>query len=103
MLFEAIFWPIGSILINFFIIYLGFNSGFDAILFYWWILFTLLDVTASIYCVSITKEKMILVLYALYYRIFFINVINVAKVLATLEEVLNIKMNWGKLERKGRI
>jgi cellulose synthase/poly-beta-1,6-N-acetylglucosamine synthase-like glycosyltransferase len=103
MLFEAIFWPIGSILINFFIIYLGFSSGFDAILFYWWILFTLLDVTASIYCVSITKEKMILVLYALYYRIFFINVINVAKVLATLEEVLNIKMNWGKLERKGRI
>jgi len=103
MLFEAIFWPIASIFANFFIIYISLASGFGEMLIYWWVIFTILDVSASIYCVSVTKERMQLVLYSIYYRIFFINIINVAKVLATLEEFFGIEMNWGKLERKGKI
>jgi hypothetical protein len=78
-------------------------SGFGEMLIYWWIIFTILDVSASIYCVSVTKERMYLVLYSIYYRIFFINIINIAKVLATFEEFFGIEMNWGKLERKGKI
>jgi len=103
MLFEAIFWPIASIFANFFIIYLSLASGFGEMLIYWWIIFTILDVSASIYCVSVTKERMQLVLYSIYYRIFFINIINIAKVLATFEEFFGIEMSWGKLERKGKI
>jgi cellulose synthase/poly-beta-1,6-N-acetylglucosamine synthase-like glycosyltransferase len=103
MLFEAIFWPIASIFANFFIIYMSLASGFGEMLIYWWIIFTILDVSASIYCVSVTKERMYLVLYSIYYRIFFINIINIAKVLATFEEFFGIEMNWGKLERKGKI
>ncbi len=103
MLFEAVFWPIASIFANIFIIYLGITSGQSVMLVYWWIIFTVLDVAASLYCVSVTKESMKLVLYSLYYRIFFINVVNIAKVLATFEELFGVKMNWGKLDRKGRI
>ena len=103
MLFEAVFWPIASIFANVFIIYLGISSGHSDMLVYWWIIFTVLDVAASLYCVSVTKEKMGLVWYSLYYRIFFINVVNIAKVLATVEEFFGVKMSWGKLERKGRI
>jgi len=103
MLFEAIFWPIASIFANIFIIYMSLISGFGEMLIYWWIIFTILDVSASIYCVSVTKERMQLVLYSIYYRIFFINIINIAKVLATFEEFFGIEMNWGKLERKGKI
>lgn len=103
MLFEAIFWPIASILANIFIIYVSLLSGYGEMLLYWWIIFTILDVSASIYCVSVTKERMKLVLYSIYYRIFFINIINIAKVMATLEEFFGIEMNWGKLERKGKI
>ena len=103
MLFEAIFWPIASIFANIFIIYVGITSGHSTMLIYWWIIFTVLDVAASLYCVSVTKEKISLVFYSLYYRIFFINVVNIAKVLATFEEFFGVKMSWGKLERKGRI
>ncbi len=103
MLFEAIFWPIASIFANIFIIYIALSSGFGVMLLYWWIIFTILDVSASIYCVSVTKENMKLVLYSIYYRIFFINIINIAKVLATFEEFFGIEMSWGKLERKGKI
>lgn len=103
MLFESIFWPVASILANLFIIYVSLMSGFGEMLLYWWIIFTILDVSASIYCVSVTKERMKLVLYSIYYRIFFINIINIAKVMATVEEFFGIEMNWGKLERKGKI
>jgi cellulose synthase/poly-beta-1,6-N-acetylglucosamine synthase-like glycosyltransferase len=103
MLFEAIFWPIASIFANIFIVWVGIVSGHSTMLIYWWIIFTVLDIAASLYCVSVTKEKMSLVLYALYYRLFFINVVNIAKVLATVEEFFGVQMNWGKLERKGRI
>ena len=103
MLFEAIFWPVASIFANIFIIYMSMRSGYGEMLLYWWIIFTILDISASIYCVSVTKERMKLVLYSIYYRIFFINIINVAKVLASFEEFFGIEMNWGKLERKGKI
>ncbi len=103
MLFEAIFWPIASIFANIFIVYISMISGYGEMLIYWWIIFTILDVSASIYCVSVTKERMKLVLYSIYYRIFFINIINVAKVLASFEELFGIEMSWGKLERKGKI
>jgi len=103
MLFEAILWPVASIFANVFIIFLAISSGHSEMLIYWWIIFTVLDVAASLYCVSVTKERMGLVVYALYYRMFFINIINIAKVLASVEEFFGIKMNWGKLERKGRI
>ncbi len=103
MLFEAIFWPIASIFANIFIIWISLASGYGEMLLYWWIIFTILDVSASIYCVSVTKERMKLVLYSIYYRIFFINIINIAKVLASVEEFVGIEMNWGKLDRKGKI
>ncbi len=103
MLFEAIFWPIASIFANIFIIWISLASGYGEMLLYWWLIFTILDVSASIYCVSVTKERMKLVLYSIYYRIFFINIINIAKVLASVEEFVGIEMNWGKLDRKGKI
>ncbi len=103
MVFEAFLWPFASIFANVFIVYLGVSSAHSELLLYWWVMFTVLDVVASIYCVSVTKERMGLVWYSLYYRIFFINVINIAKVLATIEELFGIEMSWGKLERKGKI
>ncbi len=103
MLFEAIFWPMASIFANIFIIWISLASGYGEMLLYWWMIFTILDVSASIYCVSVTKERMKLVLYSIYYRIFFINIINIAKVLASIEEFVGIEMTWGKLDRKGKI
>ncbi len=103
MLFEAILWPAVSIAANLFILFTSLVTGLAQMLVYWWIIFTILDISAGIYCVSVTKERIRLVFYTIYYRIFFINIINIAKVLATAEEFFGVEMSWGKLERKGRI
>jgi len=103
MLFETALWPVVDIWVNLFIVYLSITSGVSILIIFWWLLFTILDMAGAMYCVLVTNERLSLVFYAFLYRIFFIPVINVAKFLATLEEWLRIKMEWGKLERKGRI
>ncbi len=103
MVFESILWPIVSIFANFFIIFVAFSVDQTKMLIYWWIIFTILDISASIYCLSVTKENMKLLLYSLYYRLIFVNITNIAKVLSSFEEVFGIEMNWGKIERKGKI
>ncbi len=103
MLFEAIFWPFIDVWANIFMIYLAISTGMSILLFYWWALFSVLDMAGALYCVLITGEKLSLAFYALFYRLFFIEVINIAKILPTIEEWFGIEMSWGKLERTGNI
>jgi poly-beta-1,6-N-acetyl-D-glucosamine synthase len=69
----------------------------------WWLLLTMLDVVAAVYTVAMEEEDLTLVLYAVVYRFVFINIIDVAKLMATVEEFLGVRMSWGKLERAGRL
>ena len=103
MLFESIFWPFMQIWGDLFMIYLAISTGTSQLLFFWWLMFTVLDVAGAVYCLLITKEKLSLAAYSTIYRLAFISVINIAKVFATIEEWANIEMGWGKLERKGKI
>ena len=103
MLFESVFWPFMDFWVNIFIIYLAITSGISLLIFYWWSLFTILDVAGALYCILITNENLSLAFYAIFYRLFFIQFINLVKILSTIEEWFGFKMDWGKLERKGRI
>jgi poly-beta-1,6 N-acetyl-D-glucosamine synthase len=103
MLFESVFWPFMQIWGDLFMIFLAISSGTSQLLFFWWLMFTVLDVAGAVYCLLITKEPLSLALFSTIYRLAFIGVINIAKIFATIEEWFNIEMGWGKLERKGRI
>jgi hypothetical protein len=69
----------------------------------WWAQLTVLDLAAALYCVAVEEERLSLVPYAILYRAFFALTIDVAKLFATFEELLRLRMDWGKLERIGRI
>ncbi len=69
----------------------------------WWVLLTLLDLVAALATVGMEEEQLTLVPFALIYRFFFILLIDVVKLCSTIEEALNLRMSWGKLERVGRI
>jgi hypothetical protein len=49
------------------------------------------------------EEELALVPYAVIYRLFFVVLIDVAKLFATADELLGVRMSWGKLERVGRL
>ncbi len=103
MLFEAVLWPFMDFWANLFIIYLAMLTGANQLLVFWWLLFVVLDVAGAIYCLLVTKENLNLAWFALYYRLFFIGIINMGKMFATIEEWFNIQMTWGKLDRTGAI
>jgi biofilm PGA synthesis N-glycosyltransferase PgaC len=101
MIFEAILWPAMNIFANVFLISMNVAYGFMGLLLFWFLQLTVLDVVAAIHCVAVEEEDLKLVPYAVVYRIFFVLVIDVCKVFATLEEVAGVKMGWGKLVRTG--
>ncbi|MDD2810693.1 glycosyltransferase [Rhodoferax sp.] len=103
MLFEGIVWPFSTILGNLFFIYVSFQHGLAVLLFYWWLQLTVLDVVAAAYCVVIEEEDPSLILYAVFFRVFYINITDISKAFASIEEWRGAAMTWGKLEREGKL
>ena len=103
MLFEAIAWPLMNVIGNMFFSITALVVGAPIYVMYWWLLLTWLDVAAALHTVAMEEEDLRLVPLAVLYRFFFVTTVDVAKLFATVEELLNVKMGWGKLERAGRI
>ena len=103
MLFEAIFWPFMDLFATMLLIYISVSQGVNTLLIYWWLLFSVVDVAGALYCILITNETKSLAFYAIFYRLYFISVVNIAKIFSTIEEWFQIEMSWGKLDRKGGI
>jgi poly-beta-1,6-N-acetyl-D-glucosamine synthase len=103
MLFESVVWPASTVLGSLFFIYIAAHYGLAIFLLYWWLQLTLLDVVAAIYCVVLEDEDLSLLVYAPLFRIFYVLTLDVAKMLATVEELLGLEMTWGKLERQGKL
>lgn len=101
--FEGMIWPPLNIAGNLFFAITALNAGVASHVVYWWVLFTLLDIGTALFMIMMEEEDLRLAPYAAISRFFFISMIDVSKVLATVEEFLNIEMNWGKLDRAGRI
>jgi len=102
MLFEAIAWPIMNIFGNLFFLFVAGYYGAINLLMLWWLILVLLDMTGALHTVTFEEEEISLVFYSVPYRMFFIFGIDITKVLATFEEILNVGMSWGSIERRGR-
>ena len=103
MLFEAVIWPVMNIVGNLFFVIAALSAGAAEFVVDWWVLLTLLDMAAALHTVAMEEEELSLVPYAVIYRFFFVVLIDVAKLFATAEELLHVRMSWGKLERVGRL
>ncbi len=104
MIFEGIVMPAANIVVNGMFVVTSLATGeFGTFIVWWFALFSLLDVIAAMYCVSGEQEELKLVPYAFFMRFFYFPVIDVTKLMATVDELQNVEMNWGKLQRAGRL
>jgi biofilm PGA synthesis N-glycosyltransferase PgaC len=103
MMFEAIIWPAMNVLANAFLLLIAVQFGTTRLLALWWLQLTLLDAIGALFSVAAEKEDLRLVPYSLVYRMSYILLIDICKVLATFEELAGVRMGWGKLERLGRL
>jgi len=103
MIFEGLVWPAMNIFANVFFVWIALIYGMQNLLVMWWIMLTVLDLLIAVHAILMEREDMGLAIYAVFYRFFYILIIDVTKVFATLEELVGLDMSWGKLARKGRI
>jgi cellulose synthase/poly-beta-1,6-N-acetylglucosamine synthase-like glycosyltransferase len=103
MIFEGLVWPAMNIFANLFFVWIALIYGMTKLLVMWWLLLTILDLLIAIHAILMGREDMGLAIYAVLYRSFYILIIDVTKLFATLEELVGLDMSWGKLARKGRI
>jgi poly-beta-1,6 N-acetyl-D-glucosamine synthase len=103
MLFEGIMWPFSTVFGNLFFVFVGLKYGVVSLLFFWWLQLTMLDLVAAAFCIVIEEEDPILIPYAVLFRMYYICIVDVAKVLATIEEWRGTAMTWGKLQREGKL
>ena len=103
MIFEGLVWPGMNIFANVFFVWIALIYGMTKLLVMWWLLLTVLDLLIAAHAILMEREDMGLAIYAVFYRFFYILIIDVTKVFATLEELVGLDMSWGKLARKGRI
>lgn len=103
LVFEGLVWPAVNVAAQIYLLYMAWAHGLTLWLVLWWAQLTLLDVVAALYCVAAEEEDLKLVPYAIWHRIAFTLLLDVCKVLATIEEALSVDMHWGKLERAGKL
>ena len=103
MLFEGLAWPVMNIFANLFFVWIALVHDMTRLVVLWWLLLTVLDVIVAVHAILMEREDMKLAPYSIFYRFFYILIIDVCKVFATLEELIGLDMAWGKLARKGRI
>jgi poly-beta-1,6-N-acetyl-D-glucosamine synthase len=103
MCFEALVWPALNVLGTVFFVIVALGFGASHYLVAWWLLLTLLDVAAALHTVVMEGEQLSLVPLAIVYRFVFVLLVDITKLLATVEEFMNVQMSWGKLERLGRL
>ncbi len=101
MVFEVAIWPVINIAAHIFVVILAFFFGFSPLLFFWWSQIITFDTIAALYCIMLEREALRLVIYSLIYRTCFILLIDTCKIMAIIEEILGLRMRWGKLERIG--
>ena len=103
VVFEAVIWPAMNVFAIFFFVAVGVWAGLGSLVVLWWAQLTVLDMAAALFCVSFEREDLKLTWYAALYRLYFIPLIDVIKLFASVDELLGVGMGWGKLERLGRI
>lgn len=103
MIFEGLIWPAMNIFANLFFVWIALLYGMTKLLVLWWLLLTVLDLLIAFHAILMEREDWTLAFYSIFYRFFYILIIDVTKLFATLEELIGLDMSWGKLARKGRI
>lgn len=102
MVFEALVWPVMTGVSVVFIVLSGADAAIRPAAAFFWIMLLLLELSTTLYCITIEERPFRLLAYAPVERLVFSLLLDVCRILASMEEFLGLRMSWGKLDRKGR-
>lgn len=101
--FEALGLPLLHVGAQLLFIVGGLALGLHELVLYWWLQLLFLDCATSLYCVCVEEETPRLALLAPFFRVFYLIVLDVARLFAAFDELAQVRMSWDKLARLGRL
>jgi poly-beta-1,6 N-acetyl-D-glucosamine synthase len=103
LLFEVLMWPLMNASALIFLAFSSVDTALQPAAAYYWLQILLLEIVSAWYSVGIEERDLRLALYTPLERLIYQILMDICRILATLEEFVGFKMSWGKLERKGRL
>lgn len=103
MIIGGFLWPLATVTISLALVVCAVIFRHVPLIFVFWAQVTVFEMIVALHTVAMEKEDLRLVPYALFYTLFFILIINISKTLSSLDELLGLKMTWGKVARMGRL
>jgi poly-beta-1,6-N-acetyl-D-glucosamine synthase len=100
---DNLVWPIVNVGSLSAFVFAGLYWGLQDIMVFWWAQVLILDVAIAAFCVAIESERLRLVVWAIPNRFLYQTVMDVIRLMATIEEFLGFKMDWGQIKRMGKI
>lgn len=83
---------------------LDFFQAIPYIYVFWFLVFIILEVAVAAYALSLDfKEKRYLLLYTVPYRLSYVYVVDIMRMLSQLEQVFHYPMKWEKMEHDGTV
>src|SRR5438132_503349 len=79
MLFEGLVWPAMNIFASVFFVWIALMFGMTKLLLMWWLLLTILELLIAVHSILMEREDIGLAIYAVFYRMFYILIIDVTK------------------------
>ena len=101
--FEALGLPLLHVGAQLLFIVGGLALGLHELVLYWWLQLLFLDCATALYCVCVEEEAPPLALLAPFFRVFYLIVLDVARLFAVFDELAQVRMSWDKLARLGRL
>ncbi len=84
------------------VIGLDFFQAIPYIYVFWFVAFTLLEIAAAAYALSLDiREKPPLLLYAVFHRLSYVYIVDILRMLSQLEEVFHYPMKWELMDHEG--
>lgn len=102
LMIEYLLWPALHVAAQLLFVAGGLLLGVQELILFWWLQLILLESAVVAFCVAVEDEAPALVAISPLFRIFYLVVLDVARLFAAVEEFGRVRMSWDKLSRLGR-
>jgi len=100
--FEYLAWPALHVAAQVLFVAGGLVLGVHELMIFWWLQLIVLECAVATFCVAVEDEHPALIAISPLFRVFYLVVLDVARLFATVEEFAHVRMSWDKVSRLGR-
>lgn len=100
--FEYLAWPTLHVAAQVLFVAGGLLLGVHELMIFWWLQLVLLESAVAVFCVAVEDEQPALIAISPLFRAFYLVVLDVARLFATVDELAQVRMTWDKVSRLGR-